>query len=578
LAGRHDLRGAAGAPGFVVFFFGLVAFGLTLAACAPGAPLHGADPLPPVPPDPPVPPCQQGLPAPQRFLRLTLRQATNAVRGLLGDDVANALVVQLGLDDPASQFFPPLDSPREGDTVTPERLQQTEIIAAAGAQFVFDHFADVVGCDASVDCVRLFIAGFAEKAYRRPLLPAERDSLDQEISDLLAIVSSAQEAAQYGVYAVLMAPQFIYRSELGDPSAATSTATEVALTPYEMASQLSFALTDGPPDAPLLAAAAQGTLASDAGLAQEVTRLLETPAARQNLSNAVSVYFKLNLLANVVIDTARVPAFDQALDDAMATEGRLFLDEVLWRGNSLRDLLTSTTSFVNADLATVVYGIPAPAGATATDFVRVALPGDQRAGLLSRAAFITARARPDLGDLVARGLLIGETAACETVPSPPGSIVAEEAAISQSSITWSQRARAEQRLALANCVSCHVRIDSYGLPLESYDIIGRYRTSDDQGQPIDPSATLPASFDNQPVRDAVDLSQKIARSHTFIRCLTKSFLQYALADLGSAPVALDSCAVTTTAARFAASPDQSFSAFIKEVVLSPAVARRRVPN
>ncbi len=500
------------------------------------------------------------------------------MRGLLGDDLANALVVQLGLDDPSIQFFPPLDSTREGDTVTSARLQQTEIVAAAGAQYVFDHFADVVGCDASVDCVRLFIAAFAEKAYRRPLMRVERDDLDQEISDLLAIVSNAQETAQYGVYAVLMAPQFIYRSELGDPSAATSTATEVGLTPYEMASQLSFALTDSPPDAPLLAAAAQGTLATDAGLDQEVTRLLATPVAQQSLSNAVSVYFKLNLLANVVIDAARVPAFDQALEDAMATEGRMFLDEVLWRGDNLRDLLTSTTSFVNADLATVVYGIPAPAGATATDFVRVELPGDQRAGLLSRAAFITARARPDLGDLVARGLVIGATAACDTVPPPPDSIVSEEVAISQSSLTWTPRARAEQRMALADCASCHMRIDAYGLPLESYDIIGRYRTSDERGQPIDPSAILPASFDNQSVRDAVDLSQKIARSHTFIRCLTKSFLQYALGDVGSAPVELDSCAVTTTAARFAASPDQSFSAFIKEIALSPAVARRRVRN
>ena len=190
--------------------------------------------------------------------------------------------------------------------------------------------------------MRAFVDAFAGRAYRRPLSAAELDSLNQEIADLSALGSDPQEIAQYGVYAVLMAPEFLYRTEFGG----SSSSSDVALTPYEMA------------------------------------------------TGAVSLRYRLNLLGEVVIDPVHVPEFSPALEDAMATESRMFLDEVLWHGQ-LGDLMTSTASFVNTDLATIVYGIPAPAGATATDFVRVELPADQRAGVLTRAAFLTELARTE---------------------------------------------------------------------------------------------------------------------------------------------------------------------------------------
>ncbi len=573
--GRNRL-GGNGKGGRAAQAFAIAAVVLALAACSRNVPLPGGGgTMPPVPPVPPTS-CQVQPYVPQRIVRLTLLEAANALGTLLSQDLASLVRVQQGLNEPTQAYFPPLESTREGDTIFDGRLQQTEMIAAASGQYVADHFADVTACDAGVDCVRAYLGTFAERAYRRPLAPAETDSLNQEISDLLSLGSSAQELAQYGVYAVLMAPGFLYRTELGDPSSASAAPSlpSVALTSYEMASQLAFMLTDAPPDAPLLDAANQGTLATDAGIAAEVDRLLATAGAQRNLGDAVSTNLGINLLGNVVIDPLHVPAYSSALADAMVTESRMFLDDVLWHGQ-LGDMLTSTTSFVNTDLATIVYGIPVPTGATTTDFVRVLLPAEQRAGLLTRAGFITARARTDIGSDLARAIVIGSKVACDIVPPPPDSFAVEEAAIGKATGGWTQRAQEEQRLSLPECSGCHARIDPYGLALEGYDIIGRTRTQDEQGQPVDSSATLPPAFDNQPVKDGVDLSRKLAQSHTFVACLAQSFLHYGLALLATLP-ALDSCAVDDITARFAAAPDQTFAGLLREIARSPAMTRRLI--
>ena len=76
----------------------------------------------------------------------------------------------------------------------------------------------------------------------------------------------------------------------------------------------------------------------------------------------------------------------------MGIEARKFLDNALWNGN-LTDLLLSRTAFLNTSLAANIYEVPVPAGATATSFVQTTLPADQRSGLLTNAAFLTARAR-----------------------------------------------------------------------------------------------------------------------------------------------------------------------------------------
>src|SRR5581483_3890063 len=138
-------------------------------------------------------------------------------------------------------------------------------------------------------------------------------------------------------------------------------------------------------------------LSTSALIGAQVDRLLATPGVQANLSFAMFVFFKLHLLDNVVIDPAKVPGtvFNQGVESAMFTEGQMFLNDVLWNGK-VDDLVMSTSTYVNTDLANNIYTIPVPAGATQSNFVKVNLPADQRSGMMTLSPFITSRARTDL--------------------------------------------------------------------------------------------------------------------------------------------------------------------------------------
>jgi len=89
------------------------------------------------------------------------------------------------------------------------------------------------------------------------------------------------------------------------------------------------------------------------------------------------------------------------------------------------------------------------------------------------------------------------------------------------------RERLEQHRAKAVCRQCHGVIDPPGLPLETFDAIGQYRTIDRQAkQPIDASTVLPNGVAvNGPVELRKELADHPAR---FAETLTERLMMYAL--------------------------------------------------
>src|SRR5207244_6830544 len=97
---------------------------------------------------------------------------------------------------------------------------------------------------------------FAERAYRRPLSPAERE-------DVLAFYRTLRKRDELGheealrdtLASVLLSPHFCYRIAVADPGTAIQ-----PLSGYELASRLSYFLSSSMPDAELLAHAPAGDL------------------------------------------------------------------------------------------------------------------------------------------------------------------------------------------------------------------------------------------------------------------------------------------------------------------------------
>jgi hypothetical protein len=327
------------------------------------------------------------------------------------------------------------------------------------------------------------------------------------------------------VEALISSPSFTYRTELGDGAAEAG--ADLRLAPHELASLLSFWLTDAPPDAALAGAAASGALLEAAELQRQVERLLGSEEARDGIVHTLLSAWGMSNLFGTVKDPALFPEYGPLLQSNMFEETRLFLNDALWgEGATLEGVVTSRSTFVNQALADL-YGVPFP-GNDPTSFVAVDLPAEERAGLLTQASLLTTRARTDNTSVVARGLFVRAAFLClERPPPPPEAVIAQVQALLAADLT--ERERAEFRAVTTPCNSCHATIDGFGLMLEGYDAIGRHRT-ELEGEPIDTSVTLdtlgfPGTFSG-----AVVFADTLSSSPQFTACVARHLAVYATGD------------------------------------------------
>ncbi len=513
----------------------------------------------------------------KRMVRLSFNQVVTTVRAILGDTIADKIandpVYAADLPDAKHRWFPPLASPREGSVITDAAWNTGDQIAQAAAQYVFDNFAAVTRCTqtgtALDTCAQTWLRTLAAEAWRRPLTSDETTSFNQlytDLKDASKVGLTSQQATQFSVYGMLEAPQFLYRTEFGSSATAAGT-----LSPYELASELSYFLTDGPPDATLLAAAASNALSNADQIGAQVDRILLTPVARTNLHAAMFGYFAIPNIEAVVIDTNIFTTWNDGLRNSMEHETDLFLQDALWNGK-VTDLLTSKTSFINPTLASF-YGSAMPATPDADGFGKVMLP-DTRAGILTQGGFLVARARPMAGSVVGRGLLVNAAFLCASNPAFPTQLADTINMVSMMLADQTERAKSDYRRMTAPCMSCHPNFDPYGLALENYDGIGRYRMVDDKGRPIDASIALPPLAGGQTVNGGVELGQALASGGAFANCVAKNLVNFALAETPAMPVETNACAIRNVSDPFTASSNGSFSSLVRGVALSTTLASR----
>jgi hypothetical protein len=535
--------------------------------------------------------------SPQRIALLTSTQLMNMIRTVSTDPMVGNTVAQMVIDGALFPVvtdltvrFPPPRVEQYKSILDVETLAPFNNTAAKVGDYVTQNFATVTKCatPATDSCATDYLNKLAIRAYRRQLTTDEQtrftnlySSLKSQIVNGYQVTQTVEQATGFAVNALYMSPQLLWRWELGG---ATSTSPPgVYLTDGELASQLSFFLTDQPPDAMILADAQAGTLRNNIGA--HVDRILQQQTSRNWLRHIMEMYFLLNQLpAGNQVDPDKFPIVaGGAVYPDLEKEAQLFLDETLWNGKVM-DLLTSRKTFLNSNLASMIYNVPVPAGATPTNFVATELPADQRSGILTNAGFITTRARPTYVSIVSRGLGVEALFLCVVPPSPPTTgAIADQIATATTNI--SMQTGQEQvafRSMTAPCNGCHPGFDPYGLVLDWYDVVGRYRMTDDLGKPVDGHTTLPAMVGGQTVQSAVELANVLSKSDTFTNCMASTVLKYALLD---APVEVPfplqqkkGCAAAGIAHNLRHSSKQSFADLTRAVATSPAFVLRQQMN
>jgi hypothetical protein len=207
-----------------------------------------------------------------------------------------------------------------------------------------------------------------------------------------------------------------------------------------------------------------------------------------------------------------------------------------------------------------------------TVFVEMPLPAG-RGGILTQPGFLASRSRPDVGSVVARGLVVNSAMLCTESVAPPTDPTTQ-AAIADAKAklaSATQREQANFRMMTAPCLGCHLNFDAYGLALDTFDSFGRYRMTDPEGRPIDPSVTLPAAVGGQVAKDALDMEAQLAAAEGFNNCVSKNMLNWAFAEGSS--LSPKSCAAKSVSLAFSGG-DKSFSSLLAEIAASEGFINR----
>jgi hypothetical protein len=451
---------------------------------------------------------------PMPLLRLSRREYNNTVRDLLGDlsNQANAFS-----SDRESEFLF-----RRGGLVAIQDLDDLKDAAATIAAGVEAKVPTLAPCPmgtAEDACASKFVSTFGLRAYRRPLAAEENErlmALYQAGRTTLSLTYAG--AIRLLVEAMLQAPPFLYHWELGS-SAPVVEGKVVKLGPYEVASRLSYFVWGSMPDQALFEAAAAGKLGTQAEVEAQARRLLEDKRGRDTVSAFAEEWMNLDQVAERPKDPMVYPEFKDDLKAAMTEELRTFIASVVFDGDkSLSSLLTATSSFLNQPLA-ALYGVR---NVTGTALKPAMLDAEQRAGLLTRAGFLTVTGATDGSHPVKRGRRVYERMLCGELPPPPPVVPPAKPA----SMGGTTRQRFEEHDMNPCAGACHEVMDKLGFAFEEYDGIGKFRTTDNGGK-VDASGAIELDGSKQAFANARDLSQILAKSPTVASCFARQWMRFA---------------------------------------------------
>mgnify|MGYP001179528253 CR=1 FL=1 len=433
-------------------------------------------------------------------------------------------------------------------------------------------------------CASEILSGMARRAYRRPVA-------GEELRGLLDFYRMGREdggsfdhGIQFGLERILADPSFLLRVHR-EPGAGTAAIGEgratvrpargqpssdeatYALSDLEIASRLAFFLWSSIPDEDLLELAEGGRLTDQSVLRGQVSRMLADPRALDALvHDFASQWLTLRPLDDRTVRDRLFIDYDHNLRDAMGRETELFVGSTIREDQSVLELLRADYTYLNERLARH-YGIPNVYG---SHFRRVTLPDlNERGGLLGHASLLSVTSYPDRTSPVLRGKWLLENILGMTVPPPPPGVDTELRADDEQGGVGSLPLREllEQHRTDPSCATCHAILDPMGLALEGYDAVGRRRTIDETGTPVNDVGSWPTGVEVKGLAGVRSLL--LGQGEQFARTVTAKLMAY---SLGRELEYYDMPAVRTIV-RNAEATEYRWSSIIQGIIESPQFLR-----
>jgi len=499
-----------------------------LAACGPSG-LVGPDGQPPVGTGgmggaPPTP--VEEASEVSRFRRLTHREWERTVQDLLRLDELPGHSGGFRLDPQQGGYlFEGNGDALEVDQNLWNGYQRAALELAARVALdpaLLDAIVPPEGTMSDDERAALFIREFGERAHRRPLTDEQADAygaLYEQGRDAYTDVSGFAAGVRLVLEAFLQSPYFLYRVEesSGEPGDA------VALDDYERAARLSYFLWGTMPDDELLAAAAAGELGDAAGVRAQADRLMADARAADLLVHFFERVLEVERYQSIKPSSSAFPDVGAGLPESAIGETARFVEGALYENaGNLRDLLTSTTTYVDEELGRI-YGIE---GEFDVSFQSAELDEDQRRGILTQVGFLASHATSTQPDPIHRGVFVARRVACIPISAPPDDI--PPLPPSTTNKTNRQLVAEHTEAEGTACRNCHAEyINPFGFAFENYDAVGAYRDMDGDF-PVDASAVVWLDEEQVSVDGAVDLAEALADSRQVHECFSGHLLTYAL--------------------------------------------------
>jgi hypothetical protein len=360
------------------------------------------------------------------------------------------------------------------------------------------------------------VVALAARAYRRPLRPEETRELNELYAELRGDDLPHEQAFALTLARVFVAPAFLYKAESPGPGAGPQPVSDA-----ELATRLSYFLWSSLPDAELLETAAAGRLHEPEVLLAQTQRMLRDTKARRLAEEFGTQWLHVHGFAEHDEKSEEVFPTFAALRGAMEEETILFLADFLQNDGSILSLLDADHTFLNEDLAKH-YSI---AGVDGPQWRRVeGVRQHGRGGILGLAATLATQAGASRTSPILRGNWLSEVILGEKLPKPPKNVPLLAETVPEG---LTERQLIARHSSDAACAKCHMRIDPFGFALEKYDAIGRFRTQDAAGLPIDAATKL---MDGTPIDGPDGLRSYLLndRRDTFERQFCRKLLGYAL--------------------------------------------------
>ena len=373
----------------------------------------------------------------------------------------------------------------------------------------------------SIPYVTEVLQRFMTRAYRRTVSDAQVDKFVAFYQEIRPEFPSFQEAIRETLAMILIQPEFLFLLEPAGEE-------KRLIDEFELASRLSYFLWSTLPDDRLMELATNGNLRTN--LNAELDRMLADPRSQRLIKQFTDQWLKLNLVENVAVNKTRYPGFDDRLKMDMCTETQSMFAELLKHNSSATELLSSDFTMLNESLAKH-YGID---GVFGKSFRRVAIPADSHRGsLLSHASILLSNSTGADSHPVRRAVWIRDRLLNDPPAPPPPNVPSLE----QANPEFHQlpvRKQLEIHRTVESCNQCHRSLDPWGIALENFDALGRWRTEfpknaadPAESQTIDSTVELP---DGKQIAGAEGLRIYLLqeRKEQFARSLVMRLLTYAL--------------------------------------------------